>query len=86
MTTRITVRFFVNGLRREEWADVDAMEFQESYREFLKSTKAHWLQLPHIFEIEFLAEPDPLQRFARFGTDTTRMVLPIPVPLNTPEA
>ncbi len=36
----------------------------------------------HMIEIEFLDEPDPLQRFFRIGTDPRGMVMPIKVELD----
>ena len=36
----------------------------------------------HMIEFEFLDEADPNERFFRFGTDPSAMVMPIPVRIN----
>jgi hypothetical protein len=80
---RVTIRFFVLGTQRREWINVDAEDFHNRYVEFLETHEAQLLRWPHMFEIEFLDEPEALQRFFRFGTDKESMTQPIRLPGGT---
>jgi hypothetical protein len=79
---RIAIRGFIAGVRVFEDL-VDEDESQPFWRQGdalarLAEIHAELLgQTPHMIEIEFLDEPDSLQRFFRFGTDPKRMVQPI---------
>jgi hypothetical protein len=41
---------------------------------------------PHMIEIEFLDEPNENERFFRFGTDPSGMIMPVQVPLGGEDA
>lgn len=74
---RVTVRGFGDGrLLFEETVDLG-----EDQVEALATRHAVHLAdySRYIIEIEFMDEPDPLQRFFRFGTDPAAMVWPVAV-------
>lgn len=76
---RIAFRGYVDGaLRFEETVAVDDGGFDV---EALALKHAADLGDDGLFmiEIEFLDEPDPLQRFMRFGTDPRGMRVPVAV-------
>ena len=56
---------------------IDAVLRQHAERH-VRQMAAHEL---HIIEIEFLDEPNENERFFRFGTDPSGMVMPIKIPL-----
>lgn len=72
---RIIVRGYGDGkLVLQERVELTRPEdLQPIAERQLKTIAAYEL---HMVEIEFLDEPDPLQRFIRFGTDGPRMVQP----------
>lgn len=77
---RVTVRGFADGVllfeNTLELADEAAID------EFVPAlAEKHAMALAdhrlHVIEIEFLDEPDPGQRFFKFGTDPRGMIMPI---------
>lgn len=79
--TRGRITIHVGGQLRVEWADVD-LDAQHVILGFVDWIAAHVDELnqkPHLIEIEFLDEPNPNERYFRFGTAATRMGIPIRV-------
>jgi len=80
MSIRLAIRLFADGEQiLEERVDADESELAglaEKHTVMLGD-----LAGPHMIEIEFLDEPDPNQRFFRFGTDPRGMVIPIAIDL-----
>lgn len=73
--TKIAMRVFVDGEKRYEYPSIDHKGFEV----FMITHQAEIRNTRHMIELEFLDEPDPLQRFSRFGTDPRGMVQPISV-------
>ena len=84
MMQNIIIRGFVDGdtLLFEDPAMIDEAALEQLLPALAEK---HALAMAnhrlHMIEIEFLDEPDPLQRFFRFGTDPRCMVMPIQVNL-----
>ena len=81
--TNIIVRGYANGiLKFTEPLSLDEEDIKNILPLYAErhaaAMAAHTL---HMIEIEFLDEPDPLQRFFRFGTDPGGMVAPMQVKL-----
>ena len=70
---KIAVRGYCGGVRVfEEIVDADLDDRAMAQRHI--DRVVHHPR--HMIEIEFLDEPDPMQRFLRFGSDTSMMVAP----------
>jgi hypothetical protein len=75
---RVMFRGFQDGRQMFE-EEVDLLDRNLSW--YVRLAEGHTKHLdmdrPHMIEIEFLDEPDPQQRFFRFGSDRSRMVAPV---------
>lgn len=82
LPARVCVRVYIDGaLRRVEYASLDLDE--SKIQVMAERHVAMCGDRPYMIEIEFLDEPDQLQRFFRIGTDKQGMVVPIAMDLLT---
>jgi hypothetical protein len=74
--SRIAIRGFIGGIKQFE----ERVDQSESGARLAETLARRLLALPggdkHMIEIEFIDQPDPLQRFCRFGTDPAMMIHP----------
>jgi hypothetical protein len=83
----VNIRLAIRGFAGPQLKFKDVIEIEDSELDSvlpgLAAKHANALQSHelHMIEIEFLDEPDPLQRFFRFGTDPSGMVVPIEINL-----
>jgi hypothetical protein len=72
----VRVKFFVDlQLVSDETLDDETEDIGKLFVERLEKFAAR----PHYFEVELLDEPNPAERFFRFGTDKRRMREPLEV-------
>jgi hypothetical protein len=76
---RVAIRGFVG--RQKLFEDLVEVEEKDLDELLPRLAEKHGTQMAahelHHIEIEFLDEPDPLQRFFRFGTNAAGMVMPL---------
>lgn len=82
---RVVIRGFAEGkLLFKDQVEVEGDDALEESL-LLQLAEKHGDQIArhalHMIEIEFLDEPDPIQRFFRFGTDRAGMVEPVRIDL-----
>lgn len=76
----ITVRFFVDAqLREEATREFSAKEMHVYLRGLAERYARQIAERPFLVEVEFLDEPNPLERFMRYGTDPHGMVMPVAI-------
>lgn len=83
MKLGVVFRGYIGGMKQfEERVDITA-GFAAEIHGLADKHVEFLMALPggdrYMIEIEFLDEPDPLQRYHRIGTDPTMMVLPLMV-------
>jgi len=76
--TRIQVRLWLAGrLEMDHTLTLDDGGLDAQIAQLLELQRGYLVsEEPHMVEIEFLDEPNPLERFFRVGTDPNGMVLP----------
>lgn len=80
---RLAIRGFVGrAIQFEEFLTVDLETMADVIPNLVeRHAAALGSRQLHMIEIEFLDEADPMERYFRFGTDPTGMVVPIQVTL-----
>ena len=83
MIIRVAIRGFVaDKVQFEDRVVLDSTDLEKLLPSLAeKHATAMAEHRLHMIEIEFLDEPDPLQRFFRIGTDPSGMVAPMRVDL-----
>jgi hypothetical protein len=84
MRLRVAIRGFAGRVRVfEEVVDAAESELDSLLPSLARKHAEVLASSPmHMIEIEFLDEPDPNERFLRFGTDPWGMVMPLQVNLS----
>lgn len=80
----LAIRIFLDRmLEQEEQVELQEIEIETFIPKLAKRHAARFSgeERPLMIELEFLDEPDPNQRFFRFGTDPRGMVIPLGVRL-----
>jgi hypothetical protein len=83
---KVAIRGYIGRVRQfEDRIEVDPEDLDKLMPGLAEKHAKVLAASPHMIEIEFLDEPDINERFFRFGTDPTGMVMPIPLDLDDPK-
>jgi hypothetical protein len=88
MKVRLAIRGFTRYVKQfEDRVEIDSEDLENLVPSLAeKHATAMAGHTLHMIEIEFLDELDPMDRFFRFGTDPSRMVVPIEIDLRKGKA
>jgi hypothetical protein len=75
-TMRVRRRCWIDGVLK---IDENTTHTPDDVKQFADRVFRMSKGRPHMIELEFLDEPNPLARHYRFGTDTKMMAQPLPV-------